>query len=248
MLRGIGIGCTGPVDPSTGELQEVNTLPGWCGWNPVQQLAERFSIPAAMENDADATALAIARCEAGGMSQTLVCVTVGTGIGAGIVQRGRLYRGAAGSHPEPGHQIIVPGGPECTCGASGCWEALAAGPALERWFASRVAANSLALTSKHICDLARDGNILALEGVAVLAEYLGTGLANLVSIFMPDAIVLSGSVMESADLFLATIRRKIQENCRLVPRDLCEIRTSFLGADVGLIGAAEAWRHRYETQ
>ena len=94
-------------------------------------------LPAALENDADAAALGEARWGAGKGKRTLVSITVGTGIGAGIILNGEVYRGVASAHPEIGHQIIEPGGPLCTCGAIGCWESLASGPAFEQWYAEQ---------------------------------------------------------------------------------------------------------------
>ena len=130
----IGIGCTGPVDPLSGALGEVNLLPGWQGRNLTEALSAELGLPAALENDADATALGEAAFGCGAGARSFLLVAVGTGIGVGIVLDGRLYRGVGGSHPEAGHQVIDPDGPACTCGSRGCWEAYACGPAMESWF------------------------------------------------------------------------------------------------------------------
>ena len=244
-LMGIGIACTGPVDPITGELGDVNTLPGWQGWNPVQELAEAFGVTAAMENDADAAALGEARWGAGKGKRSLISITVGTGIGAGIILNGDVYRGAKHSHPEIGHHIVEPDGPLCTCGASGCWESLASGPALEQWYADQNP-NDDRRTGKEICALARTGHAGAQRAVEHLAKYLGLGLSNVVSMFMPEVIALSGSVMQSADLLLDRIHAIIRSNCRLVPVESCKIAVSSLAADAGLIGAAQVWHNRFD--
>jgi len=107
-LRGIGLGCTGPVDPMTGSLGNVNLLPGWEGGNPVERLSAEFSVPAAMENDADAAALGEAVWGAGKGKASLVYVTISTGIGGGVILDGKVYRGAGGCHPEIGHHVIEP--------------------------------------------------------------------------------------------------------------------------------------------
>jgi hypothetical protein len=122
-MQGVGIGCTGPVDPVRGTIGNVDFLPGWQGANPVATLAARLQLPVAMENDADAAALAEAAWGAGRGRKTLIGVTVGTGIGAGILLNGAIYRGVDGAHPEIGHHVIDGA---CTCGARGCREALAA--------------------------------------------------------------------------------------------------------------------------
>src|ERR1700722_19425479 len=133
-LYGIGIGSTGPVDPIRGEFGDVDFLPGWRGKNPVQDLAQMFNVRVALENDGDAAALAEAGWGAGQNRSRLIYVTVGTGIGGGMVFDGKLYRGVDGAHPEVGHHVIDPSGPQCSCGFRGCWESLAAGPAMVAWF------------------------------------------------------------------------------------------------------------------
>lgn len=249
-VAGIGIGCTGPVNPISGELEDVNTLPGWQGWNPVQQLSAELGVTAAMENDADAALLAESRWGAGQGSSgkprpNQIFVTVGTGIGVGILLDGQVYRGANGSHPEAGHHIIEPSGPLCTCGAHGCWESLAAGPAMEQWFAKT--SGGVKLDAKQIFARARAGDPTARSAVQREARYLGLGLANLVSILMPEVIVLGGSIMQSADLLLEDVRATIERNCRLVPYQLCEISLSSMGTDAGLIGAAQVWHQRFNS-
>ena len=245
-LMGIGIACTGPVDPITGELGDVPTLPGWQGWNPLRELADAFGVTVALENDADAAALGEARWGAGKGKRSVISITVGTGIGAGIILNGDVYRGAKQAHPEIGHHIVEPGGPLCTCGASGCWESLASGPALEQWYAEQNP-NHDRRTGEDICMLARAGDAAAQRAVERLAKYLGIGLSNVMSMLMPEVIALSGSVMQSADLLLDPIRTIIRSNCRLVPAESCEIAVSSLGANAGLIGAAQVWHYRFNS-
>jgi len=107
-LLGIGIGCTGPVDPVSGALGNVNLLPGWEGGNPVEKLSARFGVTAAMENDADAAGLGEAVWGAGKGKDRLVYVTISTGIGASVILDGKLYRGVGGCHPEIGHHVVEP--------------------------------------------------------------------------------------------------------------------------------------------
>jgi glucokinase len=238
-LAAIGIGCTGPVNPVTGEIGEVEFLPGWQGRNPVVRLSERFGLCAAMENDADAGALAEAKWGAGRGKDRLICVTVGTGIGGGIFLNGALYRGVDGAHPEIGHHVIEASGPRCFCGASGCWEVLASGPAMARRYASDCASKGGGglRDAMSICDAARAADASALRAVEIEARYLGIGLANLITLFTPEVIVLSGSVMESADLLLPGIRRVIDQSCGLVPASKVQVILSSLGRDAPLIGA-----------
>ena len=247
-LTGIGIGSTGPVDPMRGEFGDVDFLPGWRGQSPVKDLAEIFKVRVALENDGDAAALAEAGWGAGRNRSRLIYVTVGTGIGGGIVLDGKLYRGVDGAHPEIGHQVLDPSGPPCSCGFRGCWEALAAGPAMVAWLESHAPADyphRQGITAKRICELAQQGDAVALQAIEHEAYYLGLGLANLINLFTPDAIVLSGSVMKSAPLFLDRIRQVIRGGCRFVPADKTELTLASLGEDTNLIGAARVWHYRF---
>jgi glucokinase len=250
-ITGIGIGSTGPVNPATGEFGDVNFFPHWRGENIVRDLSRIFKVPAALENDADAAALGEAAWGAGKNKKRLVYVTIGTGIGAGLVFDGNLYRGVDGSHPEIGHHLIDPSGPECACGFRGCWESLAAGPAMVQWVECSAAQNYPHrgnLTAKRICELAQAGDEVAVQAVAREARYLGLGLANIVTMFAPDALVLGGSLMKSAPLFLDEIRRQIELNCKLVPYEKAEVTLASLGEDSNLIGAARVWYHRFAEE
>ena len=247
-LTGIGIGSTGPVDPVRGEFGDVDFLPGWRGKSPVQDLAEIFKVRVALENDGDAAALAEAGWGAGRDRTRLIYVTVGTGIGGGIVLDGELYRGVEGAHPEVGHHVVDPAGPACSCGFHGCWESLAAGPAMVAWLESHAPASyphREGITARKICELAQTGDQVALQAVEHEAYYLGLGIANLINLFTPDAIVLSGSVMKSATLFLDRIREVIRRGCRFVPAEKTELTLASLGDDTNLIGAARVWHYRF---
>lgn len=248
-VMGIGIGATGPVDPIRGEFGDVDFLPGWRGKNLVRDLGQHFSVRAAMENDGDAAALAEAAWGAGKNRTRLIYVTVGTGIGGGIILDGKLYRGVDGAHPEIGHHVLDPSGPRCSCGFRGCWESLAAGPAMAAWIERHAPAGYLhrqGITAKRICELAQQGDEIAEQAVEHEGYYLGLGLANLISLFTPDAIVLSGSVMKSAPLFMGRIREVIGEGCRFVPAEKTELMLASLGEDTNLIGAARVWHYRFE--
>jgi glucokinase len=259
-LSGIGIGSTGWVYPFTGEFGDVDFFPGWKGCNPVNDLAREFNVRVALENDGDASALGEAAWGAGKGKSRLIYVTVGTGIGGGIILDGQLYRGADRAHPEVGHHVIDSSGPQCTCGFRGCWEALATGPAMAAWFnakskSSKVAkgskrskakagsARAKALTAKEIFQLAEKGDRLAREAVAREAHYLGLGLANLINLFMPERIVMGGSIMKSVRL--EDLRKVIAQGCRFVPFEKTELALASLGEDANLIGAAQVWHHRF---
>jgi len=247
-ISGIGIGSTGLVYPISGAFGDVDFLPGWQGNNPVEDLARAFNVSVALENDADASALGEASWGAGKGKSRLIYVTVGTGIGGGIILDRRLYRGADTAHPEIGHHVLDPSGPLCSCGFRGCWESLATGPALAEWFKSNTLAEQPYpedLTAKQICQLAQQGDELARRAVEREVYYLGLGLANLINLFVPDVIVLGGSVMKDAALFLDGIRKVVSQGCRFVPFEKTELALASLGEDANLIGAARVWHYRF---
>ena len=249
-ITGIGIGSTGPVLPLTGEFGDVNFFPNWKGENLVRDLSDNLHVNVALENDADAAALGEASWGAGKNKKRLIYVTIGTGIGTGFIIDGHLYRGVDHSHPEIGHHLVDPSGPACVCGFRGCWESLAAGPAMTAWM-NELAPSSYPhgcdLSAKRICELAIAGDDLAKRAVDREAYYLGLGLANLVTMFCPDAIVLGGSVMKSAPLFLKQIKDVIRRSCSLVPFDKTELTLASLGENANLIGAARVWYHRFQN-
>jgi glucokinase len=259
-LSGIGIGSTGWVYPFTGEFGDVDFLPGWKGCNPVKDLAREFGVRVALENDGDASALGEAAWGAGKGKSRLIYVTVGTGIGGGIILDGQLYRGADRAHPEVGHHVVDASGPRCTCGFRGCWEALATGPAMAAWFngkskkskaakgpkrgkAKTGSSRAKALTAKEIFQLAEKGDKLAREAVARETYYLGLGLANLINLFVPELIVMGGSIMKSVPL--EDLRKVIAQGCRFVPFEQTELALASLGENANLIGAAQVWHHRF---
>jgi glucokinase len=249
-LAGVGVACTGPVNPLTGVLGPNSFLPQWESVNTINRMQEVLGVSVAIENDADAAGLGEVAWGAGQGASRCIYVTVGTGIGCGVVLDGRLYRGAGGAHPELGHLVIDPErGPACYCGARGCWESLASGPALAAWYAFRRKEIGLPLDAlvdaREVCQRAAQQDTAAQEAVLREGYYLGVGLANLVSAFVPDVIVLGGGVMESWPLFEHRARTIIRQSCGLVPHEFTHLRPASLGARTGLAGAARVWYHRF---
>lgn len=239
-LAGIGIGLTGRVEHRSGLLTENEFFPDWSRHDLAGDLGRALGVAVAIENDADAAALAEARWGAGQGFSNFIYVTVSTGIGGGIVLDGKLYRGAAGWHPEIGHQVVGP--PEtalCYCGARGCWEQMASGPALAAWYR---AAGGARLTAAEICALAAQSDPLAQAAIARTADWLGLGLANLITLYAPDCIALGGGVMRSWALFEPRVRAVIARHCSfLTPPGLTTLLPARLGGDAPLAGAACVW-------
>ena len=239
-LSGVGIGCTGPVDPRAGRIGCVPFLPGWDDFALVDYVAQALGCPAVLENDADAAALGEARFGAGRGCQSFILVTLGTGIGGGMLLDGCLYRGAGGAHPEIGHMILEPDGPACSCGARGCWEAYCGGQGFADW-AQAQHPRSAPLSAGQIFEQAGLGDPMCVAAVQTFSRYLGVGLANLITLFAPECIALAGGLMRSSRLFWEAAQQEIERRCRLVPARVTRLVPARLGADAGLIGAAAAY-------
>jgi glucokinase len=242
-LHGIGVGRTGPLDPFSGLIgHNADTLPSWQNHNLLEGLSS-LGVPVIVENDADAAALGEYTWGVGQGSTAFLYVTFSTGIGSGAVMDHRLYRGVDGSHPEIGHSIIDPNGPPCYCGATGCWEMLASGTALATWYNARRTGGPT-LSARQVCALAEQGDPLAQSAVQHMADYLGLGLANLVTFFVPDVIALGGGVIKSWPLFKDRVLQVVAQNTRMVPSEKVRILPARLGGDAALLGAAQAWLDR----
>lgn len=246
-LLGIGVGCTGPLDIMRGLVNNPYTLAGWSNVHIVEHLNKAFSVPVKLENDADAAALGEYWKGAGRGAHKLYAVTVGTGVGTALIVEGKIYRGADGSHPEGGHQLIDPNGPECYCGYCGCWESLISGPAISSQARSAGANEGLVqlaggdperIDARLVAQAARDGDPTATAIMQKAARDFSLGIINIISFFVPDVIVLSGGVMKSADLFLPTLERMLKTPNPMVPFDRVQIVPAQLGYYAGLYGGA----------
>ena len=250
-LIAIGVGSTGPIDRERGLIQNPYTLPTWSDVDILSFLSQRLNVPSILENDADAAALGEAWVGAGKGYKNIVQVTVGTGIGVGFIQNGQIFRGKNGIHPEGGHMILDLNGPIDYCGAHGCWEILASGPAMER-LAQKIGAkqggvmlqmcnNELeTLNGQMIVKAARMGDPAAISVITQMGQYHGIGIVNLLLTYLPDCIVLGGGVMKEFDLFLPQINLVLAQHNIMVPATEIKILSSQLGGQAGIFGAAYA--------
>jgi len=239
--QAIGIGASGPVDVATGRIDNPHTLPGWSGIDLRGALSERFGVEVRIENDAAAAALGEYWRGAGRGSDRLVMITIGTGIGGALVAGGRIYRGAAGFHPELGHQIVDPGGPRCYCGAAGCWEQLVSGPAIARAWARLRPGPDGEGDPDRAADLfaaARLGDPDAARLVGRIGRYLGLGLVNVVAFYAPDCVVLGGGVADHFDLLDPGIRETLDLVGHYQPITRMTLHRSELAESAGILGAA----------
>jgi glucokinase len=232
-LRGIGIGCTGPVNPYRGTIHNPYTLPTWDDCNIVTALQDRFSVPVRLENDADAALLGECFVGAGRGADPVVMLTFGTGIGGASMVNGRLLRGVAGEHPELGHIPVSSDGPACYCGRSGCLEAHASGTAIGA-AAQKAGFND----SRAVFAAATAGDAKAIEIVDQALRATGTAAWTIVHALLPQRLILGGGIMDDHyELFAAVIRKNI-EAATQAPRGQISVAKALLGNDAGLVGAA----------
>lgn len=246
-LAGIGVGCTSPIDSERGLVNNPYTLPTWENAPLLPTLMARFGLPGVLLNDANVAALGEYWAGAGRGARTLIYVTVGTGVGGGIIINGRLHRGVGLLAGEIGHQAIDVNGPVCYCGARGCLEMFAAAPAIERFARERAtgAGRMLAmaeneperLTARIVYEAAKAGDPVAVDLMAQTGFYLGVGIANLMNILAPDVVILGGGVMQGWDLIYPRLRETIDARGGMIPFDKVRIEQAALGLNAGVIGA-----------
>ncbi len=212
------------------------------------EIEPKIGLPLTIENDGNAAAWGEFRFGAGSEADHLVLVTLGTGIGGGVITRGVLMRGAQGSGGELGHVTIQATGPRCACGNHGCLEALASGTAIARRAREaaienpdsalgRLAARRQVL-GEDVTELAREGDDLALSVLDETGRWLGVGLAGYVNIFNPEVVAVGGGAMEAGELILKAARREVALRARPPSRDLAEVKVAALGPRSGVLGAA----------
>lgn len=239
-----GVGCAGLLDGGKGFLYSSPNLPGWNNIELGRILSEKLGVRVILDNDVNCAAYGEFRLGAGRGLKDFMCVTLGTGVGGGIIIEGRLHRGFSGQAGEIGHMVIEMEGELCRCGKRGCLEAYIGSSAIvkrTRKMLEREPGNSLtgknALTVKDIAVAAEDGNEIAIEALEKTGWYLGIGLVNAVHLINPEVIAVGGGVSGAGDLILKPAREVFAENVMndiflnvsIVPAQLGN-KASFLGA------------------
>ena len=232
-LAGIGLGCPGPFDETSGRIENFYTLPGWEGSDIVSPLVARFGTPVRLVNDADAALLGEALAGAARGARIAVMLTVGTGLGGAALIDGAILRGARGEHPEIGHLIVDPAGPECYCGSRGCIESLAAGPALARAGAEFGYADAEAVFAA-----AEAGEKPAKTIVARSADAMETGIWSLIHAFLPEVILIGGGMGERHFTLYRGAAERAIARAVLAPDGAIRVVKAALGNDAGMVGAA----------
>jgi len=252
----VGVGAAGYIDKQRAVVMFAPNI-AWRDVDLKGDLEQRTGLPVVVENDANAAAWGEFRYGAGHDVDDLLLVTVGTGVGGGVVLDGSLYRGAFGVGAEIGHMRVVPDGILCGCGNRGCYEQYASGSALVREARGAVRAGSLLardlldraggdpdrITGPLITEAARAGDPFAVEQLASLGRWLGEGIASLTAVLDPAVVVIGGGVSEAGDLLLAPARAAFGSQLTgRGHRPVLEIRKARLGNRAGLIGAADLAR------
>ena len=255
-VEAVGIGAAGYVDDKRATVLFAPNI-NWRHETLKDKVEQRVGLPVVVENDANAAAWGEYRFGAGVGHDDVICVTLGTGLGGGIVIGGRLYRGRFGVAGEFGHIRVVPDGLLCGCGSQGCWEQYASGRALVRYARQRAAATPEAaqillglgdgtpeaIEGRHVSEAARRGCPVAIDSFRELARWAGAGLADLASLFDPSAFIVGGGVSDEGDLVLEPIRKSFRRwlvGSRFRPH--AQVLAARLGGKAGLVGAADLAR------
>lgn len=261
-IAGVGIGSPGPLSTRKGVVFETPNLPGWKNVPLAAEIRELTGYPTVIENDANAASLAEAVAGAGKGLPCMLMLTLGTGIGGGIVIDGHVWHGADDIGAELGHISICYNGRRCNCGSIGCVEAYASATGIVRRTQEALRAgarsslargekNDLALVPKeakcgHIFRVARQGDRLAKKIVADTAVYLATAIGSLINTFNPDMIVLYGGIAKAGSQLFGPVRKEVRRRCFAIGARRCKIVPSKLGAQAGVIGAAISARQALE--
>ena len=245
---GIGIGAPGPLRRTDGVVVVAPNL-GWHDYPLSARLAAPTKLKVILDNDANCATLGEWWIGAARGARNVVGLTIGTGIGGGLIFDGHLYHGSSDVAGEIGHTTIETAGRRCKCGNYGCLEAYASGPAIAERAREALEADGdsllhtiaggdlSALTAQHVYEAARKGDDIAREVVRDTARYLGAGVANLLNLFNPDVVVLAGSVTNAGELLLAPLRAEVKKRAFRPAVDAARIVPGELGGRAGVVGA-----------
>ena len=256
-VAAVGISAAGFISSDRRTVLATPNISNWNGIDINEHLADLLGVPIVVENDANAAIWGEFKYGAGKGLKNLIALTLGTGVGGGIIANGQLYRGAFGIGAELGHIRLIPNGQQCGCGARGCLEQYASGTALLRIAREVVASNpkdSQALLSlgdgtldglkgEHLTTAALDEDVLAISIFNTLGDYLGAGIASLCAVLDPSHVIIGGGVIEAGELILKPTRDSMIANMPFSGKHPSpEIVAAHLGNNAGLIGIADLAR------
>lgn len=248
-IQGMGFGFPGQVDYKAGIVRNAPNIPGWVEIPIAKIFEDEFHIPTHVDNDVRCAALGELNYGAGKGCENLICITVGTGIGSGLVVNGRLVRGASNAAGEIGHiKLQMNGGPICGCGDTGCLEAFASGPAIvalaEDYIRGgkstkfRELANGAPITPYIVCEAAKAGDPVAQRIFTIVGEYIGIGLASVVNLLNPEKIIIGGGVADAGEYLLNPLSETLKKRAMKIAGETVKIVHAELGNTAGVIGAS----------
>lgn len=250
-LVAVGIGAPGPLDWDTGVIHEAPNLPGWKEVPLAARIGDAVGLPAFLENDANAAALAENQYGVAQGSQNMLYITVSTGVGGGLILDGELWHGAYGSAGEFGHMTVDFEGPLCDCGNRGCIEAIAAGPDIAVWVGEQIAAGHASslggqvdLSGRDVVEAAQQGDALAVSALERAGRAVGFGVINVAHLVNLDTVVIGGGIANAGDLLFDPLRATVQSHLLKSTAPNLRLEPWSLGENVGLLGAAAAARSR----
>ncbi len=255
-VSGVGIGAPGPIDVERGFVYFFPNLPGWKNTPLKKILEKRLRLPVFLDNDANAMALGESKFGAGRGSKNVIALTLGTGVGGGLVLDGKLFHGATFSAAEIGHMVVDPNGPRCACGNHGCIEAFVGNGYFVREVRNRLKGRQSMLkrwikegkelTPKLVQEAARQGDAFSREQWKRTGDRLGTFLAGLANLLNPERIVIGGGIALGGELVLGPVRVAFKKKAFPIASRFVKVMPAVLGNDAGLVGAAALVLSKYE--
>jgi predicted NBD/HSP70 family sugar kinase len=231
---GAGVGLPGPIEQPTGIVGSAAILPGWVGVSAAQEMRSRLELPVAVDNDANLGALAEAAFGAARDARDLVYLKVSSGIGAGLILNGRLYRGTAGLAGELGHRVVAPGGPLCRCGNHGCLETVASSGALVEQLRPTHGDD---LDVAGMLALVRAGDGAARDVIAEAGRAIGRAVADLLNLLNPELVVVGGELADAGEVLLGGMREAIAGGALPPAAEHARLVTGVLGRRAPVLGA-----------
>jgi glucokinase len=252
-MIGVGVGAPGPLDRERGIVVTTPNL-GWTNFPLRDVISERSRLPVRIDNDANCATLGEWWLGAASGADNVIGMTIGTGIGGGVIIGGRLYHGASDVAGEIGHATIDITGRRCKCGNYGCLEAYASGPSIADRAREAISSDDCLMlkmaggdasriTAATVYEAAKRGDDVALDVVRETSRFLGAGVANLLNIFNPDVVVICGGVTQAGDTLFAPLRREVRKRAFKPAVDACRIVPGVLAA-AGVVGAVAAYKQQ----
>ena len=248
-IEAIGFGLPGQIDYKAGMVKNLPNIPGWINIPLGKLIEDEFQIPTKLDNDVRCAALGELNFGAGKGCENLICITIGTGIGSGIVLNGKLVRGASNAAGEIGHiKMTLEKGPLCGCGDHGCFEAYASGPSIVTMAKEFISGGKSAkykematdgiITPYIVAQAALQGDAVSLQIFKQIGEIIGVGLSSVINLLNPEKIIIGGGVADAGEILLEPIRKTIEDRAMPIQKEAVKVVPAQLANAAGVIGAS----------